>query len=60
MVKKWNLIPLGTDVTLKGDEDIDGKVVQYLTDNGEIQGYILETTGGYAIVALDDNLVTRG
>ena len=57
MPKKWNLLLFGTRIKLKGEEDVEGAIIQYFTDQGEIKGYIVELEKGkYAIVALDDDI----
>ncbi len=54
MLGKWNLLPLGTRIIVKGD-DIEGTIIQYFTDQREIKGYIVEREKRkYIIIAPDD------
>lgn len=61
MYRKWNLLQLGVRIRIKGENDMEGKIIQYFTDDSEIKGYIVELgKGEYTIVALDDKIEALG
>lgn len=59
MVRKWNLLMIGTKIRVKGDKDIDGHIINWLTDDKkEIKGYLVksdENPSTLIALALDDN-----
>lgn len=59
MVRKWNLLMIGTRIRVKGDKDIDGRIINWLTDDKkEIMGYLVkpdESPPNLIALALDDN-----
>jgi hypothetical protein len=59
MARKWNLLMIGTRIRVKGDKDIDGQIINWLTDDKkEIIGYLVKPDEGQPnliALALDDN-----
>ena len=58
MSQKWNLLHLGTRVKYKGEKDVEGTIVKYVTDNDEIKGYWVKPDDeaiGNLLIALDDD-----
>ena len=45
MARKWNLLQLGTRVRIKGDKDIDGTIIDWLTDDKDGE----KVTKGYRV-----------
>ena len=57
MARKWSLLQLGTRIIVKGEEDIEGTIIDYFTDKGEIKGYILKLDdGSSAIIDLNEDI----
>jgi hypothetical protein len=55
MSRKWNLLQIGTRIRVKGKEDVEGTISDYVTDNGEIKGYRVAANNGLQLlIALDD------
>jgi len=59
MAGKWNLLMMSTRVRVKGDKDINGHIIKWLTDEKkEITGYLVESDEDpprLIALALDDN-----
>ena len=54
MSMKWKLLQFGTRIKIKGDKDVEGTIIEYLTDEGETKGYIVKLDdGSYIIIDLD-------
>lgn len=48
MVRKWNLLQIGTRVRIKGDKkDVEGTITHWLTDDKKV-------IGGYLVVSDND------
>ena len=64
MARKWNLLQLGTRVRIKGDKDIDGKIINWLTDDKKvIGGYLVvpdNDPSSLIALALDDDFEVLG
>ena len=50
MSQKWNLLQIGTRIRVKGENDIEGIIIDYFTDNGEIKGYRVKTDASQRII----------
>lgn len=64
MARKWNLLMLGTRLRVKGDKDIDGRIINWLTDDKKvIVGYLVrsdEEPSTLIALALDDEFEVLG
>lgn len=44
MARKWNILMIGTRIRVKGDKDIDGHIINWLTDDEKvITGYLFKS-----------------
>ena len=50
MPRKWNILQIGTMIIIKGEQDIEGIIIDYFTDNKEIKGYRVKTDEGRQII----------
>ena len=64
MARKWNLLMIGTRIREKDDKDIDGHIINWLTDDKKvIVGYLVKADNDPSTllaVALDDNIEVLG
>jgi len=58
MARNWNLLMISTRIRVKGDKEIDGHIINWLTDEKkEIVGYLVksdEDPSTLIALALDD------
>lgn len=50
MARRWNLLQIGTRVRIKGDKDIDGTIIDWLTDDKDGEKVIV----GYRVTPDND------
>lgn len=50
MPRKWNILQVGTKIIIKGEQDIEGIIIDYWENAGEIKGYRVKTDNNQRII----------